>query len=133
MASITLDSITLDLDPANYIINEGVRRGSIHKLVDGGTIFQDRGFDVSDLRLALKGRLTSLATVQALMASYRKTGHSFHFTDFKGNDLVCIFTPGEKSLEINPITGSNVGWEYSISLCVISATSWLSSSFPPNA
>ena len=69
MASVTLDGITLDLDPQNYVINEGTRRGSIHKKIDGSTLFQDFGFDVTDLRISLKGQLTELATVQALMAS----------------------------------------------------------------
>lgn len=132
-SSITIDGITLDIDPADYTINDGVRRGSIHKLVGPGTVYQDRGFDVTDLRISMKGRLTTLATVSALMASYAKIGHTFHFTDFKGNDLICLYAPGEKSLTLKPIVGSNRGWEYEILLCVVSATAWLSSSFPPNA
>lgn len=132
-SEVVLDGITLDLDPEDYVIFDGIRRGSIHRLITGSTIFQDRGFDVTDMRLTLKGKLTELATVQALVASYRLEGNVFQLTDFKGNDFQCIFTPGEKSLVLTPIRGSGAGWTYSIQLCVISATSFLSSSFPPPA
>lgn len=131
-SQITLDGITLDLDPEDYVPIDGPRRGSVHPQVGGGTIFQDRGVDPTDIRISLKGRLTLLATVTALYATYRKTGYIFRFTDFKGNDLQCIFEPG-KPFTIKPIKGSNTGWEYTLNLCCVSVTTWLGASFPPTS
>lgn len=128
-SSITLDGLTLDLDPQNYTPIDGARRGSIHPQVGGGTIFQDRGFDATDARISMKGKLTNQATVYSLYAIYRKVGHIFRLTDFKGNDVQCIFEPG-KGLQISPLDGSNIGWEYTINLCVVSVTQWLGNSFP---
>lgn len=135
---VTLDGTALDLDPAKLSISEP-RRGSIHQTIDTqdqsgpGTVFQDRGIDPTDIRIALKGRLIKLATVVALEASYRKTGHVFRYTDYKGNDFQVIFEPGQKSYDLETIQGSNVGWEYTISLCVVSITSWLGGAFPPTS
>lgn len=129
---VTLDGTALDLDPTKLSFSEP-RRGSIHQLIDPGTIFQDRGIDPTDIRISLKGRLVKLATVVALEALYRKTGHVFRYTDFKGNDFQVIFEPGQKSYELETITGSNIGWEYTISLCVVSITSWLGGTFPPTS
>lgn len=132
MANVIIDGTTLDLDPESWIVNEGERRGSTHKTVNGSTFFQDFGFDVTDIRIAAKGKLTSLATVQALLATYRKTGYQFRVQDFKGNDLTCIFEPKSK-LPLEPIRGSTIGWTYSFSLAVVACTTYLGQALPPTS
>lgn len=129
MGAVILDNITLDLDPETLIINEGERRGSEHKTVNGSTFFQDFGFDVTDLRITLRGKLTSQTVMQNLWALWRKTGHQFRYQDFRGNDLTVIFAPKSK-FPISAPRGSTVAWEYEIRLAVIAASTYVGASFP---
>lgn len=132
MASqVTLDNIALDLDPDSYTPFAGRRRGSTHRLISGGTVHQDRGINPADLVVQFTGLLYKLTTVQALYALYRKQSHTFNLVDFKGNTFVVRFTPGVESFMAQPLKGSNIAWQYSISLSVVSVTTWLNGTFPP--
>lgn len=131
MASqVVLDSIALDIDPNNYVMIGGRKRGSVHRIIDGSTVYQDRGISASDLTIQISGVLTSLTTLQALYAIYRKTSHSFTLTDFKGNVFTVIFTPGAESFTAKPIYGSNIAYTYALQLSVVSITTWLGGAFP---
>lgn len=127
-SQVVLDDITLDLDPENLIFLDGTRRGSVHRTIDGGTVFQDRGFSATDMRIQLGGMLTSDTTVQSLFALYRITGKTFTYTDWKGNEFTVCFTPGQPSFTAKPIPGSSIGWTYAISLSVVSVTKWMNDS-----
>lgn len=129
-STVILDGLTLDLDPTTYKVLGGKRRGAAFPQVGGSTIFQDRGFDGTDIKVSMNGQLTSAATVDTLMATYRKVGYIFTFSDFKGNIFQCIFEPGEESFVLEPLRGSNIGWTYTILLRVVTVTQWLGSSFP---
>lgn len=125
MASqVTLDNIALDIDPSEYIPLGGRRRGSVFRLIDGGTVFQDRGIDTTDLIIQLNGRLTSLTTLKSLYALYRLTGKTFTFVDFKDNQFTVIFTPGQDSFVVAPIQGSARGYDYRMLLSVVSVEKW---------
>lgn len=132
VSQVVLDSIALDIDPNSYSpLVGGRRRGVVLRIIDGTTVYQDRGFNESDLIINFQGQLTSIDTVKALLNVYIKQGHVFTFQDFKGNIFNVIFTPGTNSFDLTPIQGSNIGWEYSISLSIISVATWLQSgSFP---
>lgn len=117
---VVLNSIALDIDPDNYMLLGGKRRGSVHKTVDGSTVFQDRGFDETDGIIQLSGQLTSVETVKSLLTLYKLTAKSFTFTDFKNNQYTVVFTPGEESLQVLPIRGSNIGYTYKIMLSIVS-------------
>jgi hypothetical protein len=125
VSQIKLDNIPLDIDPESYVMLGGRRRGSVHKTLDGGTVFQDRGFSASDMTISLSGSLTDVTTLRALFALYRKTGHSFPFIDFKGNAFTCVFTPGAESFHVEPIHGSNRAYSYTMALSVVSVETWL--------
>jgi hypothetical protein len=124
VSAIKLNDIPLDIDPENYQLFDGRRRGSVHRLVDGGSVFQDRGFDPTDMVISIRGKLTSQVTLQALCALYRLTASEFSLKDFKGNEFQVVFTPGDKSFSVSPIYGSNKGYEYTMSLSVVSVTKW---------
>lgn len=131
MASqVVLDGIALDIDPNNYVPIGGRKRGSVHRIIDGSTVYQDRGISASDLTIQISGILTSQTTLQALYAIYRKTSYSFTLTDFKGNVLTVMFTPGAESFTAKPIYGSNIAYTYAMQLSVVSVTTWLGGVFP---
>lgn len=134
VSQIKLDGIPLDIDPQNYVMLGGRRRGSIHPVIDGGVVIQDRGFSAGDMTLSLSGQITNLTTLQALFAIYRRTAHTFIFEDFKDNIFVVCFTPGVESFTASPIQGSNRGYTFNISLMVVSVTKWLNnvSGLPPS-
>jgi len=125
VSQIKLDGIPLDIDPEKYTMLGGKRRGSVHRTIDGGTVYQDRGFSATDMSILLSGRLTDVTTLRALFAIYRKTGYTFNFEDFKGNIFVVCFTPGVESFSAEPIHGSNRAYAFQISLSVVSVTKWL--------
>lgn len=121
MASeVKINNIALDLDPVDYLMVGGTRRGSVHRVIGGGTVIQDRGFSETDQRIALSGQLTSLTTVRALYALYRATAGVYSFVDFKGNEYTVAFVPGMESFTFKPIRGSNSGYTYSMHLIVVS-------------
>jgi len=124
-SQVSLNGIPLDIDPEEYIPIGGRRRGSVFRLIDGGTVYQDRGIDASDLIIQVVGRITSLTTLKSLYALYRKIGTTFTFIDFKGNQFTVIFSPGQESFVVSPIRGSTVGWEYRMLLSVVSVEKWL--------
>ena len=128
ISQVKLDNIALDIDPDNYAMLGGKRRGSIHRIIDGTTVYQDRGINQSDLTIQLSGTLTDVTTLKALYAVYRKIAHSFKFEDFKGMQMTVVFTPGVDSFTIKPIYGSNHGYTYTISLSVVSVDVWFNTS-----
>lgn len=128
ISQIKLDNIALDIDPESYQLLNGRRRGSVHRLIDGGTVYQDRGINPSDLTIALSGKLTDVTTLKALYAIYRKLAYSFVFEDFKGMKMTVVFTPGTDSFHVEPIYGSNRGYTYAIQLSVVSVDTWFSTS-----
>lgn len=124
MSQVTLDNVILEIDPDVYSPIGGKRRGSVHKLIGGGTVVQDRGFDPTDMLIEFSGKTVQLTTVQGLMSVFRKTSYSFPFTDFKGMAATVVFEPQE-GLELSVIHGSNSGWTYKVKLRVISVQTWL--------
>lgn len=128
ISQIKLDNIALDIDPESYQMLGGRRRGSVHRLIDGGTVYQDRGINPSDLTITFSGKLIDVTTLQALYAIYRKLAYSFVFEDFKGMRMTVVFTPGTDSFRAEPIYGSNRGYTYAIQLSVVSVDTWFSTS-----
>lgn len=130
-SSVTLNGIALDIDPETYLINSP-RRGSVHKILDGGTVYQDRGVSESDIVVTMTGQLINLTTLQALYSLYRKTNTEFAFSDFKGNTFQVVFRPGAESFNFQPIRGSNRAYTFTIILGVVSVTKWFDGvgSFP---
>lgn len=124
MSVVTLNGIALDLDPERYLMLDGDRRGSVHRLVSGDSIFQDRGAHKNDLVITLEGKLTSATTLTSLLSLYNQTGITFTLADFKDCAFTVQFTPGAKSFTAEPIRGSNSGFNYRISLSVITVTKW---------
>ena len=123
--TVYLGSVRLDIDPESLSPVQARRRGSVHRLIDGTTVYQDRGVSASDRTVLLSGKLYNLGTVQALQALYETTGSTFAYTDWLGNAFTVLFTPGTESLTLTPIHGQRRGWEYRISLSVVSATTTL--------
>jgi len=123
-SQVKLGDVTLDLDPTTYAPYMGARRGGVIRLINGGTVVQDRGFNPGDQRISFSGKIVTLSVVMALTALYETTG-TFEFVDPKGNILQCYFLPGMESLRVEAIPGSFNGWEYSITLGVFSRISWL--------
>ncbi len=130
--TIYIAGIQLDLDPKNYKIYDGTRRGSIHRLVDGTSEFQDRGIDLSDVRIELSGELINLTTIYALQQQYVLIGNQMTYTDFKGNNWNVIFQPGVNSLTYEPILGSTRGYTYTIKLVIVSVNTngWFGQAYP---
>lgn len=130
-SSVTLAGVQWDVDPTEYNMLGGARRGSVHKLVTDETAFQDRGFFVSDGVIRLSGRFTDVETMKSLWALYAGVGGTpMTFTDFKGNSFEVLFTPGQESFTVKPIQGSNLGFEYTMSLSIVSVNSWFNGSSP---
>ena len=134
ISQVTLDGIALDIDPDKYAMLGGKRRGSVHKIIDGTTVFQDRGINMTDLVIQFSGTLFDVTTVQALYAIYRKESYIFIFEDFKGMNMSVLFTPGVESFKVDPIYGSNKGYTYTIMLSVAYVNTWFNTSlgFPSN-
>jgi len=116
-STITIGSVTLDIDPEKYSLPIA-RRGSVHPLIDGTTVWQDRGAHINDRVLTLEGHIYKLATVQALETMYMATGVEYTYTDFKNNQFTVIFSPGEESFSYEPIRGSGIGWAFRLVLRV---------------
>ena len=135
LSQVTLAGIALDIDPDNYAMLGGKRRGSVHRMIDGTTVYQDRGINESDLTVQISGKLTNVTTLQALYALYRLTGYTFELTDFKGMQMTVVFTPGVEPFTAKPIYGSNISYTYSIQLSVVSVDVWFNTSlgFPADS
>ena len=122
--TVYLGGIQLDIDPDNYKIIEGKRRGSVHQLITPSTVtstmtfVQDFGVDVGDYVITISGVIFS-QTMSQLMTLYRKTNYSFTVTDFMYNNIVAQFYPGEVSYTATPIPGSQDAFTYNIKLVVI--------------
>lgn len=127
-STVTLGGITFDLDPESYQMLDGKRRGSVHRMLDGTTVYQDIGIPPSDLVITFSGTFINLATLKSLWALYRNPGVPMTFVDFKGNQFSALFTPGINSFQIEPIRGSNSAYKFKISLSVISVLYWFSTS-----
>jgi hypothetical protein len=124
ISQVTIDGVALDIDPSDYVMLGGSRRGSIHRTIDGGTVFQDRGINVTDLVIQISGMFTSVTTLKAIYAIYRKIGHQATLVDFKGNTFTVVFTPGAESFRAQPIYGSNAGYTYTMTLNVVAVVNW---------
>ena len=121
--NVSINGIELPCDPDELNFG-GKKRGSVHRLIDGGTVVQDRGFNVGDQTIQVKGRLfdnNSSTKVKALYALYRASA-TFAYTDFKGNSGQVTFMPGTESLRVRPVKGSSVGYEYELFLQVVSGS-----------
>jgi hypothetical protein len=130
--TVSLNSITFDVDPEIYDPFGGRRRGTVLGTIDGETIYQDRGLNPSDLRINLSGELYNKATVLALWALYIAAPASgYAFEDFMGNHFTVVFLPGEESFKLSPIYGSMHGWKYQLRLGVLSTVHLLTTSIPP--
>jgi hypothetical protein len=124
ISEVILDNIALDIDPDEYMMLNARRRGSVHLLVSGDTLFQDRGIHIKDATIQLSGSLTDVTTLKALWAIYIKTGYTFTLKDFKDNEFTVLFTPGVNAFTVSPIRGSNRGYRYTISLSIVSVEKW---------
>jgi hypothetical protein len=135
ISQVKLNSIPLDIDPDNYIMLGGRRRGSVHRLIDGDTVYQDRGINPSDLVVQISGVLTDVNTLKALYALYRLKGYSFTLEDYKGMQMTVVFSPGAESFTAKPIYGSNIAYTYTMLLSVVSVDVWFSTSlgFPADS
>ena len=135
ISQVKLDAIALDIDPDNYVMLGGRRRGSVHRLIDGTTVYQDRGINPTDLVIQLSGVLTDVATLKSLYVLYRGKDSQFTFEDFKGMKMTVIFTPGTESFTAKPIYGSNIAYTYTILLSIVSVDTWFSTSsgFPSDS
>lgn len=130
-SSVSLGGITWDIDPEDYAMLGGTRRGSVHKLVDNTTAFQDRGFFVGDGVIQISGQFTDVETVKSLWDLYAGVGGTpMLFTDYKGNQFNVLFTPGQDSFTVKPIRGSNRSFEYTMSLSIVEVISWFNGSSP---
>jgi len=123
MSNVVLNGITLPCDPDDLNFG-GKKRGAVFKKIDGGVVIQDRGFNAGDQTIHIKGRLYDSANtvVRALYALYRSEGTTFTYSDFRGNSVTVVFTPGTDSLRVLPIRGSNTGYEYEMFLTVTSGS-----------
>lgn len=119
--TVSIGSVDLVCDPDDLIFG-GRKRGAVLRCIDGTTVIQDRGFNTGDQTIQLKGRTPSLAVIQSLYSFYRSTGSSYAYVDDRGNSLTVVFTPGIEALTVKPIKGSSLGYEYQISLTVISGS-----------
>jgi hypothetical protein len=119
--TVTINGVDLLCDPDEINIG-GRKRGSVQKCIDGTTVYQDRGFNAGDQVIQIRGRTHSLSIIQGLFAIYRSVGSSYAYTDFIGNNVTVVFTPGIESLSVRPIKGSSLGYEYQISLSVVSGS-----------
>ena len=135
LSEVKLNGIALDIDPTDYVMLEGRRRGSVHRLIDGTTVYQDRGINPTDLIIQLSGTLTDVTTLKALYALYRQISTEFTFEDFKGMKMTVVFTPGVSSFRVTPIYGSNMAYTYTMLLSVVSVDVWFSTSlgFPADS
>ena len=124
VSQVTINSIALDIDPSNYLMISGRRRGSVHRLIDGGTVYQDRGMNATDYTLQLSGMFTDKNTLKSIFALYQ-AGTALTIVDFKGNTFSAIFTPGVDSFQVTPIYGSNIAFNYTMLLSITSAPTWL--------
>ncbi len=123
--TVYLNGIQFDLDPEDLEIVGGARFGSSHKLVDGTIEYQDRGYDITHATLELSGTFINQSTVTAITRLYAsQTAVSMPWTDWMGNALTVIFTPGQQSFAVKVIRGAANGWTFTMSLRVIAATSW---------
>jgi hypothetical protein len=125
VSQVKLDGIPLDIDPEEYAVLGGKRRGSVHRLISGGTVIQDRGFSASDMSIIISGKLVNVTTLRALFAIYRKTGYTFTVEDFKDNSFTCCFTPGVEAFTAKPIPGSGRAYTFQIVLSVTAVGKWL--------
>jgi hypothetical protein len=130
--SIYLDDIRLDIDPEEYEPLNAPRRGSEHRLLNGGTVIQDRGVSIGDHKILLRGRLYNRNTMVSLWTTYRKTGETFTLTDWEGSSYTCAFAPGN-SLVFRKVQGTATAYDYEISLNVISIESWLGGDYPASS
>jgi hypothetical protein len=123
--TVFLGTVQLDIDPETYSPLRARRRGSVHRLIDGSTVLQDRGVNAADRTVTLQGKLYNLTTVQDLQDLYETVGETFTYTDWLGNEFTCVFTPGTESLVLTPVRGQQRGWDYQINLSVLSAAQTL--------
>jgi hypothetical protein len=139
--TVFIGGIQLDIDPDDYNIISGKRRGSVHQLITPSTIngtmtmIQDFGVDMGDFSVEIRG-VAFDSTIAALLALYRLTNYSFIVTDFKYNNYTAQFEPGEESFKASTVAGSQDAWTYFIKLRIVvwnstETVSGSTSTFPP--
>lgn len=125
-SQVSLNGIVFDLDPVEYTPLGGIRRGSVHRLIDGTTTYQDFGINPSDQIVTLSGSTVTLAVAQALWALYTAApGGPYVFVDWADNSFNVIFTPGKESFRYSQIQGANDCYKYVMELSVVSVISVL--------
>lgn len=131
MANIVIDDLTLTIDPNNYSLIGGKRRGSVHRLLNGGTVVQDMGFSANDMEIQMSGVAHNHSTLRRLMELY-EAGGPYTMTDFYGNEFSVRFVPGLESFNAQMVRGSGNAFNYNLLLIVVNCTKWLGvdSSFP---
>ncbi len=123
--TVFIDGIQLDLDPEDYKVLGGRRFGSEHPLVDGTIEYQDFGFDITHAKINLTGTLINYTTLTALATLYASaTAVQMPFTDWRGNALTVIFTPGQDSFDVSVMRGATSAWTFTMNLSIVAATVW---------
>jgi hypothetical protein len=123
--TVYLNGIQFDIDPEDLKVLGGHRHGSAHHLVDGTTLYQDRGFDITHAVLEMSGVILNASTLASLATLYANTGAvEMSYSDWMGNAMTVIFTPGQESFSVKPIRGATSAWTYNLTLSVLSATVW---------
>jgi hypothetical protein len=129
-STVSLGGVTFDLDPDTYTPLIPNRRGSVHQIVDEEAVFQDLGIKKSDMQLTLSGKLSDVDTLIALWALYCAAAGTQHtFIDYLDNTFTVVFAPGD-SFTVEKITGSGIGYEYTMVLNVVSITSFFGGADP---
>lgn len=116
MSHITLDAIQLKIDPKVYEPYTFPRRGSVLRCIDGSTVVQDNGFSATDVVIRLEGEIADVTVVAALRAKYAVKATAMTFTDWYGNVYSVLFVPGQNSLDIRPIQGTDSGFTFALLL-----------------
>ena len=118
-----------DVDPTSYDPLNVPRRGSVHKTLDGGAVFQSFGVRQRDFVINLQGQIVELDTLAALHDKFRVNAE-YELRDWYGNRFLVVFVPGSDSFHPTPIIGSCTAWTYSMNLQVCTVLQWFGGSSP---
>jgi hypothetical protein len=118
-SQVFINGIQLDIDPATYDPYAARKRGSVHPLIDGTVVVQDRGVGQGDQRIRMTGKTFLQATINSLWALYNETGVTYTLTDWIGNSLTVMFTPGGESFKADIISGADGCYSFDFQLIVL--------------
>lgn len=116
--SLFLDGIQFDIDPAGYSPYTARKRGSVHMIIDGTVVIQDRGVNPGDQRIRISGKTFNQSTINALWALYRTTGTTYTLTDWIGNSFTVTFVPGQEAFKADYYPGATGCYNYDFQLIV---------------